>query len=619
MTISIPIRPTAARPTIVARFAGDSGDGIQLTGLQFTRAAADHGADFMTFPEFPAEIRAPAGTPFGVSAYQIQFGDGEVLTHGDQADLLVAFNPAALATNIGHLRQGGALIVDEASFDERSLRKAGLAASPLQDDSLRGFQIIAIDIAKRTMEAVAHLDIGRKQAMRSRNFWTLGLVTWLFDQDRTVIRTWIEQKFAKDPDAAAANNAALDAGHAYGETMELSVALAKPVARGGKRAGTGAMISGTEAMARGIMALPGLAQREAIYCSYPITPASSLLHALARPDSGVKTFQAEDEIAAICAAIGASYGGAIGLTASSGPGLALKTEALGLAIAAELPLIVIDVQRAGPSTGMPTKPEQSDLAMAVHGRHGEAPCPVLAPATPADCFTTMIEAARIAVEAMTPVIVLADAYLANAVSRWTPPDITSMPAFPASPAPDSGNLQPYARDPQTLSRPWIAPGTPGLAHRIGGLEKASGSGHISYDPDNHAEMTRLRADKIEAIAARRPPAEITSGAVAGELLVIGWGSTYGAIRQAVDDLCMHGRAVGHLHLRQVWPLPRGIEAIMARFERVVCAELNSGQLADILRMRTLRPVEKVTQITGQPFRVSDLTAQLGAYLKDAAA
>ncbi len=604
---------------MVVRFAGDSGDGIQLTGLQFTRTASSQGAGFMTFPEFPAEIRAPAGTTFGVSAYQIQVGEGDVLTHGDEADVLVAFNAAALVTNIGAVRPGGTVIVDESGFDARSLKKAGLDANPLEDGSLTGHDVKVLDISKRTLEAVAPLGIGRKQALRSKNFWVMGLVSWLFDLDRSVVKGWIGTRFKDTPEVAAANTAALDAGHAYGETMELAFAGAFPRLEQRRTDKAQEMISGTAAMARGIATVSKMSGRDVIYCSYPITPASALLHELARVGSGVRTFQAEDEIAAACAAIGASYGGAIGITASSGPGLALKTEALGLAVAAELPLVVLDVQRAGPSTGMPTKPEQSDLSMAVFGRHGEAPCPVLAPATPAGCYDAMIEAARFAVEAMTPVIVLCDAYLANAVSRWDPPDDRESEAF-VSPGPKSqDDFHPYARHTGTLARNWVPPGTPGLAHRIGGLEKSANDGHISYDPGNHAEMTRLRAEKILRISERQPPAGIETGSESGELLVIGWGSTYGAIRQAVTELSSQGYAVGHLHLRQLWPLPRGIDAVLQRFERVACAELNSGQLNLLLRATYLRAIEPITQVTGQPFRVDDLKTHLVSRLKEAAA
>lgn len=609
--------PARERPLVV-RFAGDSGDGIQLAGHEFAKSTAEARADFMTYPDYPAEIRAPQGTLFGVSAFQIQFGDGEVLTPGDAADVLIAFNPAALKTNLKHLKTGGLLIVDESHFDARGLKKAGIETSPLEDGSLDAHQVIRLDIVKRTLEALEPFGLGRKQATRAKNFWVLGLVYWLFGRDTKVTEDWLKQKFAKDETTAEANIAALKAGHAHGETMEIAAypGLARPQR---ERTGRGArIISGTDAMALGIAAVAALSGREVLYCSYPITPASALLHALARFKGGVQTFQAEDEIASACAAIGASYAGSIGVTASSGPGLALKTEALGLALTAELPLVAVDVQRAGPSTGMPTKPEQADLQMAIFGRHGESPLPVLAPASPADCFHIMIEAARIAVEAMTPVIVLSDAYLANAASDWTPPDVDALPDITA-PAVETGEaFRPYERDGETLARPWAAPGTPGLAHRIGGLEKEAGSGDISYDPDNHAEMTRLRADKIARVAERLPAAELEDGPEDAELLVVGWGSTHGAISQAVAELNEEGRKVAHLHLRQLRPLPRGLEALLRAFPRAVTAELNSGQLAGLLRSEYLVPVEAIGQVTGQPFAVSALKAELAKKLGERA-
>lgn len=613
MTTVLDTRPSAEGRPLVVRFAGDSGDGIQLAGHEFAKSTADMQADFMTFPDFPAEIRAPQGTLFGVSAFQIQFGADEILTPGDEADVLIAFNPAALKTNLKHLKPGGVLIVDESHFDARGLKKAGIESNPLEDGSLEGRQLVRVDIVKRTLEALESFDLGRKQATRAKNFWALGLVYWLFGRDTKVTEDWLRQKFAKDPDTAEANIAALKAGHAHGETMEIA---AFPAPASLKQDGPKAkIISGTHAMALGIAAIAALSQREVVYCSYPITPASALLHALARFKGGVKTFQAEDEIASACAAIGASYAGSLGITASSGPGLALKTEALGLALTAELPLVAIDVQRAGPSTGMPTKPEQSDLQMAIFGRHGESPLPVLAPATPADCFWIMIEAAQTAVEAMTPVIVLSDAYLANAASDWVPPDVDALPDITVPEYKPDGEFAPYARDAQTLSRPWVAPGTPDLAHRIGGLEKEDGSGNISYDPSNHADMTRLRAEKIAGIAKRRPEAVLDSGTEDADLLVIGWGSTHGAIKQAVADLATEGKKVAHLHLRQLWPLPRGLDMLMKKFPKVVTAELNSGQLRDILRAEYLLPVETIGQVTGQPFKVSDLRSELSRRLE----
>ncbi len=614
--LDIAKQPTDARAQpLVVRLAGDSGDGIQLLGAEFAKSTADAPADFMTFPDYPAEIRAPAGTLFGVSAYQIQFGAGEVLTSGDEADVLVVFNPAALKTNLHTLKRGGLLIADASAFDARGLKKAGIDANPLEDGSLAAYQLLPLEITTRTLEALASFVIGRKQAGRAKNFWVLGLLYWLFHRDPAPTIAWLERKFAADAQAAQSNIAALKAGHAYGDTLELAAFPGLTEAASPAPLPKARIISGTQAMAFGIAAIAALTERDVLYCSYPITPASVLLHALARMRAGVRTFQAEDEIAAACAAIGASYAGAIGVSASSGPGLSLKTEALGLAVAAELPLIVVDVQRAGPSTGMPTKPEQSDLTLAIHGRHGEAQLPVLAPATPEDCFTIMIEAAEIAVSAMTPVIVLSDAYLANAASDWRPPDTDALPDLRTAASIDVEGFAPFARDDATLARAWVAPGTQGLAHRIGGLEKQADSGHISYDPANHAEMTRLRAEKIARIAERRPPAGIETGADEGDLLVIGWGSTYGAIKQAAIDLADEGHRVSHLHLRQLWPLPRGLDAILERFPKIVTAELNSGQLAGILRSEFLKPVESIARVTGQPLRVADLKAALLARLE----
>lgn len=603
----------AKAPPLVVRFAGDSGDGIQLAGYEFAKSTADAKSDFMTFPDYPAEIRAPIGTLFGVSAFQIQFGADEVLTPGDKADVLVAFNPAALATNLQNLKSGGVLIVDDSSFDARGLKKAKLETNPLEDGALEGYQLITVDVVKRTLEALDHLGLGRKAATRAKNLWVLGLVYWMFGRPVDTTLDWLTSKFKKTPEVAEANITALKAGHAYGETLEIAAFPnldAPRVARHHK--GKSRIISGAQAMALGLAAVAALGKRDIVYCSYPITPASTLLHALARFEGGVRTFQAEDEIAAISAALGASFAGSLGVTASSGPGLSLKTEALGLGIMVELPLLVIDVQRGGPSTGMPTKPEQSDLAMAIHGRHGEAPLPVLAPATPDDCFWITIEAARIAIETMSPVIILSDAYLANAASDWELPDVDAIDdiGWPP-PAPANGEeFQPFTRSPETLARPWVAPGTPQHAHRIGGIEKARGSGHISYDPANHQEMTRLRHEKIAKVADRLPPAELDGGPEDADILVIGWGSTHGAISQALRELNAQGKRVAHVHLRHLWPLPRGLETLIKKFPRVVTAELNSGQLCSILRSEYLAPVTCISQVSGQPFPVSDLKDQI---------
>jgi 2-oxoglutarate ferredoxin oxidoreductase subunit alpha len=605
----VPDRARPAPKASVVRFAGDSGDGIQLAGVQFARAAARGGAWLMTLPEFPAEIRAPAGTTFGVSAYQIQFGSGEVLTPGDEADMLVALNPAAFITNIAFLKRGGTVIVDDGAFNARGFAKAKIAEDPVDESAGAPYRAIRVDISKRTLEAVEACGVGRKDAMRARNFWALGLALWLADQPTVAGEEWISARFVDEPDIAATNAAALKAGHAYGETMEL--ALSHPVAELDRAARPAAarMISGTDAMALGIAAVGALTGRPVTYCSYPITPASVLLHALARMPEGVRTFQAEDEIAAVTAAIGAAYAGAIGVSASSGPGISLKTEGLGLAVAAELPLIVIDVQRAGPSTGMPTKPEQSDLDMAIFGRHGEAPVAVLAPATGADCFQIMIDAARIATRAMTPVIVLSDAFLANAVSEWVPPDPDTL-----EPIGVAGTGDVAGRRPDTLTLDWVTPGTPGSERRVGGLEKDVQSGNISYDPDNHEAMVAMRAEKLARAVALTERPSLHNGPDEGELLVIGWGSTFGAVRQAVGNLRDAGRSVAHLHLRQLWPLPTGLGETFARYRRVAAVELNTGQLARILRAETLTPVEPVTQINGRPFRVDTVEHALARLL-----
>ena len=601
----------SARTSTVVRFAGDSGDGIQLAGVQFARSAADGGAWLMTLPEYPAEIRAPAGTTFGVSAYQIQFGSGEVLTPGDEADMLVAFNPAAFITNIDFLRDGGTVVIDEGTFNARGFAKAKLGADPVDESAAARYRTIRVDISRRTLEALEAFGVGRRDAMRARNFWALGLALWLNEQPTSACERWIAERFAADRTIADANAAALRSGHAYGETMELAPSQPLPVLAKTKRASRARMISGTDAMALGIVAVGALSARPVTYCSYPITPASALLHALARMPEGVRTFQAEDEIAAISAAIGASYAGTIAVTASSGPGLSLKTEGLGLAVAAELPLIVVDVQRAGPSTGMPTKPEQSDLDMAVHGRHGESPVAVLAPATSEDCFHVMIDAARLAIRAMTPVIVLSDAFLANAVSEWVPPDIAALEPVLTPDAATPG------RDPDTLVRCWVAPGTPERETRVGGLEKDRASGNISYDPDNHEAMVALRAEKLARAAGVVGRPTLHDGPEDGDLLVVGWGSTFGAIRQASRNLRGRGHPIAHLHIRQLWPLPDGLGDIFERYRRIACAELNTGQLTRILRAETLRDVRPVSQINGRPFRIDTLEAALGGIIGDA--
>ncbi len=595
------------RERAVVRFAGDSGDGMQITGSRFTMETALAGSDLATFPDFPAEIRAPVGTTFGVSAFQIHFGSAEVATAGDDLDMLVAMNPAALTTNIRDLRPGGTLVVDTGAFTERNLLKAGYAKNPLEDGSLSEFQLLPLDIGKLTEAAVEGLGLTSKQTARSRNMWALGLVLWMYGRERQATIDWLEKKFKGEPAIAAANVAVLNAGHAFGETAEMPGYL-RPVTIGPAPAepGTYRTISGTEAVAWGLVAgLKAAGIERMVFAGYPITPASPVLQVLTTLRSyGVVTFQAEDEIAAVCAAIGASYAGSLGVTSSSGPGIALKTEALGLAIATELPLIVIDSQRAGPSTGLPTKTEQSDLFQAVLGRNGDSPLPVLAAATPADCFEVAIEAVRLATKYMTPVFLLTDGYLANAAEPWRIPDVATLPTFPVKFRTDPTGFQPYLRDPKTLARPWVAPGTPGLEHRIGGIERKDGTGNISYDPDNHALMTETRAGKIAGIAADIPEQAVSQGESRGELAVVGWGSTFGPIHMAVQRARAEGRRVSHIHLRYIAPFPRNLGELLKGFDRILVPEMNNGQLVTLLRAAYLLPAERFSQVNGKPFKVS---------------
>jgi len=605
---------------VVVRFAGDSGDGVQILGGQFAKSSALSGHDILTFPDFPAEIRAPVGTTNGVSAFQIQFGGPLILTHGDEVDVLIVFNPAALKTNIQSLRKGGLLVVDESHFTKRGFKKAGYDADPLDSADLANYQLLKIDITHRTEEAVADTGASKKESDRAKNFWALGLTYWMFGRKRAETKTWLAEKFAKVPAVAAANTAALDAGHAYGETMEISGEivgdLAARPAEADLAAGTYRAITGIDAMALGLAAAAACSGVKITYCSYPITPASGLLHGLAKfRGKGVITFQAEDEIAAAAAAVGASFGGALGVTGSSGPGYALKSEAMSLAVAAELPLVVVNVQRAGPSTGLPTKAEQSDLMMAVHGRHGEAPCVVLAAATPSECFDIMIEAAHIATKFMTPVVVLADGYIANAAEPWLVPDVADLPDITPEFHRDPEGFQPFMRNEQTLARPWVKPGTPGLQHRIGGIERASDSGHISYDPANHQIMTDLRADKIAGVADHRPPAGIERGKAGGKVAVVGWGSTFGAISGAVKDTIDMGGDVAHIHLRTLSPLPKGLEALLRGFDHVLVPEMNMGQLNRLLRAEYLIDAKGLNQVTGKPFKVATIKAAIAALLE----
>ena len=597
------------RDAVVIRFAGDSGDGMQVTGNQFTLETALAGSDFSTFPDFPAEIRAPAGTTFGVSAYQIQFGGTDVMTPGDAVDVLVAMNPAALTVEVKDLKVGGTIIVDTSAFNERNLGKAGYARNPLDDDSLARYQVLKFDITKLTADAVKPHGLSSREAHLCRNMWALGLLLWMYGHERTATLDWLKRKYGKKPTIAAANIAAVNAGHAFGETAELPEHLVGyTVPKAHVQAGRYRTISGTEGLAWGLVAgLRASGIDKMVFAGYPITPASALLHTLANLRAyGVVTFQAEDEIAASGAALGASYAGALGVTSSSGPGIALKTEMLGLAIATELPLVVIDSQRAGPSTGMPTKAEQSDLFQAVHGRNADAPLAVIAPATTADCFDIAMEAVRLATKYMTPVIVLSDGYLAHAAEPWRIPREADLPRFPVSYRTDPNGFHPFLRDPETLARPWVKPGTPQLEHRIGGLEKDYDSGHISYDPDNHARMTKARADKIAGIARDVPLQDVALGEDHGKLAVVGWGSTFGPIYQAVKIARDEGRDVAHIHLRYLNPFPRNLDELLKRYDRVLVPEMNSGQLVKLLRAEFLIPAEPLTKVTGKPFRVTEI-------------
>ncbi len=608
----------AAPDSLVVRFAGDSGDGMQLTGSRFTQEAALDGADLATFPDFPAEIRAPVGTTFGVSAFQIQFGGRRVRTPGDQLDVLVALNPAALKTNIEDLRQGGTLILDTAAFVDRNLRKASYASDPREGDGLDGYRRLEIDITKLTQAAVKPLGVGNRDANRARNFWTLGLVLWLTGRRRSATQDWIRDRFAAEPLVRDANLAALDAGHAYGETAELP-RLPEVLAKGHSAplpAGRYRTVTGVEALCYGLVAAARLSGIDLFYGSYPITPASSMLHMLARLGAfGVRTFQAEDEIAAICAAVGASYAGQLGVTGSSGPGIALKMEALGLAIATELPLVVIDAQRGGPSTGLPTKTEQSDLFQAVLGRNADSPIVVLAASTPGDCFPVAIEAVRLATRYMTPVMLLTDGFLANASEPWLIPDLAALEPFPVQQGAEVEGFKPYARDPETLARAWVPPGTPGLRHRIGGIERAHPTGAISYDPANHQKMTDFRRAKILGIARDIPEQDFVAGGPGDRVLILGWGSTFGAIQSAVDRLRAGGAAVAHAHLRHIWPLPANLGDILAGFDRVLVPELNAGQLNFLVQGVYGCRVESLTKVSGKPFTAAEIETRVKTLLE----
>ncbi|MBA17057.1 MAG: 2-oxoglutarate ferredoxin oxidoreductase subunit alpha [Sphingomonas sp.] len=598
---------------VVVRFAGDSGDGMQLTGGQFTLSTALAGNDLATFPDFPAEIRAPQGTLFGVSAFQINFGSTEIDTAGDAPDVLIAMNPAALKVNVEQLKPGGLIIADEGEFGDRNLAKAKYDANPLEDDSLAKWRLMKLNISQLTLDAVKPFGLGNKEALRCKNMWTLGLALWMFDRDRQPIIDWLKAKFAKAPELAEANIAALNAGHAYGETAEIGGQVGRlSVPAAPAEPGLYRTITGAESISLGLVAGAQLASLPLFYGGYPITPASAILHHLARlKEYGVTTFQAEDEIAAVASALGSSYAGSLGVTCSSGPGIALKTEAIGLAIMTELPLVIVNAQRGGPSTGLPTKTEQSDLYQAVYGRNGDAPVPVIASRSAADCFDCAIEAVRIATQYMTPVMLLTDGYLQNAAEPWKVPDMSDYAPFPVTfktDAPAEGEkFLPYARD-NKLARPWVKPGTPGLLHRIGGIEKAQGTGNIDYAPANHQAMTDIRRDKVAGIDV--PDQELALGEAGGKLAVVGWGSTYGPIYQAVRRARKKGLDVAHIHIRHIWPMPKNLGELLKGFDKVIVPEMNTGQLKTVLRDQYLIDAKPLNKVSGQPFRIAEIEAAI---------
>jgi 2-oxoglutarate ferredoxin oxidoreductase subunit alpha len=600
--------------SIVVRLAGDSGDGIQLMGSQFAVSTALAGRDFATFPDYPAEIRAPAGTTFGVSAYQINLGGEPITTAGDAPDVLVAFNPAALKVSLPMLQPGALIILNNDSFTPRSLAKAGYQDDPRDNGTLDQYQLVTADIGHLNFEAVRSFGLSKSESGRCKNFWALGLLLWMFDRALEPVEAWIRRRLAGNPTLCDANVAALHAGHAFGETAELSAALPQIKTDAARLApGEYRSVTGAEALALGIAAAGELADRPVLFCSYPITPSSPLLHRLTRlQEIGVGTFQAEDEIAAICAAIGASYGGMIGVTSSSGPGIALKTEAMGLAMSAELPLLIVNWQRGGPSTGLPTKTEQSDLYQAVYGRNADTPLPVLAASSSGECFDMAVEGVRIALRHMTPVILLVDGYLSNVSEPWLIPGVDALAPIESHAAPDAGGepnapLLAWQRDPRSLGRPWITPGMPGLVHRTGGLEKDYLTGHISYDPDNHQRMTDFRQAKVDAVARFIPDQALELGADEGELVVVGWGSTYGPIYQAARKT-----GVSFAHLRYINPLPSNLGKLLSGFDKVLVPEMNNGQLATLLRDKLgIRPVS-VCKVSGQPFRISELVDRIEA-------
>ncbi|HTE70591.1 MAG TPA: 2-oxoacid:acceptor oxidoreductase subunit alpha [Actinomycetes bacterium] len=613
-------KPVQVLDRVTIRFAGDSGDGMQLTGDRFTSETAAYGNDLSTLPDFPAEIRAPAGSIPGVSGFQLHFADHDILTPGDAPDVLVAMNPAALKANLGDLAKGASLIVNTDSFSARNLDKAGYAANPLEDGTLADFQVHPVALTSMTLEALKEFDISKKEAERAKNMFALGLMSWLYHRPTAATVAFLGKKFASRPLIAKANVAAFKAGWNFGETTE-AFAVSYEIKPAKLRPGTYRNISGNTALSYGLVAASQLSGLPLFLGAYPITPASDILHELSKHKAfGVRTFQAEDEIAGVGAALGAAFGGALGVTTSSGPGIALKAETIGLAVSLELPLLVIDIQRSGPSTGMPTKTEQADLLQVLHGRNGEAPVPVVAPCTPSDCFHAAVEAARIALKYRTPVVLLSDGYLANGSEPWLLPDVASLPdisvQFATEPNHD-GEFWPYLRDETTLARPWAVPGTPGLEHRIGGLEKADGTGNISYDPENHDRMINLRAAKVAGIAADIPPLEVDHQD-GSRLLVLGWGSTYGPIGAAVRRVRAQGVKVSVAHLRHLNPLPANTGEVLASYDRVLVPEMNLGQLRMLVRARYLVDAIGYNKVRGLPFKAEELADAIVGLLDEGA-
>ncbi len=616
------VKSVVSLDRVVIRLAGDSGDGMQLTGNRFTSETASFGNDLSTLPNFPAEIRAPTGTLPGVSSFQLHFADHDIMTPGDAPDVLVVMNPAALKANLVDLPGGGLLIADSDEFTPRNLAKVGYADNPLTDGSLDGWQLVSVPLTSMTTEALADSGLGKKEAERSKNMFTLGLLSWMYHRPTEGTVRFLERQFRTKPQIAAANIAAFRAGFNYGETTE-AFAVSYEIKPAPMTPGTYRNISGNQALAYGLVAAGQRSGLPVFLGAYPITPASDVLHELSKHKAfGVRTFQAEDEIAGIGAALGASFGGALGVTTTSGPGVALKAETIGLAVMTELPLVIVDVQRGGPSTGLPTKTEQSDLLQALFGRNGEAPVPVVAPRSPGDCFDAALEAARIALTYRTPVFLLSDGYLANGAEPWSVPTADSLPdlrvEFATAPNGPDGEFLPYLRDPETLARPWAVPGTAGLQHRIGGLEKADGTGNISYDPANHDFMTRTRQAKVDGIAASLPPTEVDDPDGDARVAVIGWGSTYGPIGAACRRIRRSGRSIAQVHLRHLNPLPADLGDILRSYDRVVCPEMNLGQLSMLLRAKYLVDVQSHTQVRGLPFRAAELAAVLQDVIDGAA-